>query len=575
MCFTKNGKEKKLDYEFAYIVSALHIDEEQLSASSVDKLTKNIYAQLKPFLPDIEQDLVLLEEYLMFSIKQQAVWGAYMRARKRMTDIFLGTREIVFLGERGFEELDKYCHNIMEDIKNGQKVEGIYWGEKLYGRNILYHEEPLPDTQLAKQSKKKLEIKISSFRNRLKELKENDCYSRVFLGINTVEKHYCFPMYNADLIKTLLSPLNAFERKLLELRKIKNFDMSEKKQKTILACYRAHQKLARFFKTPKINSSSATIRDALAFNHELEAFYHVEYLQKAMQHRKINRTGDYIFETMLDNTLIANAELPNPFFRDVIVRKEIEYSQTNFYKKKDEGGKKSLVTFYEEENLLLSELESILFWAKRTTELPQIMNKLIYPAAEILLCHALAENNGYENALTILKKYLNDNEVLLGRGIESFMFLEMGHPFKNQTTDKIKEKKSEKETVEMFFVQSFDKECHEEEYRAKFLSHSDDIKETDFLSQYIKIIQDAKEVSDKTTTIKSSDLSESDFVFLYHFFQKLFTAEKAQERKEASLSSNLRNAGRKNMDISGKTNNDQEHYRNRLASAMKELILAP
>lgn len=574
MCFAKKDEEKNLDSEYSYIVSALHIDEEQLKVSGVDELIINIYEQLKPFLPYIGQEAVLLEEYLMFSIKQQAVWGAYMRARKRTTDIYLGTREVVFLGGRGFEETDKHIHHIIKDIQNGQKVSGVYLGEKLYGRKMLYSEEPLPDTQLSKQSKKKREVIISAFRNRLSELKKLECYSRVFLEINPEEKHYCFPVYNAELINVLLSPLNAFEKKLSELGKITNFDMSEKNQRIILACYKTHQKLARFFKTPKINLSSAAIRDALAFNHELESFYHVEYLQKAMQYRRKNRTGDYIFETMLDNTLIANAELPNPFFRDVIVRKEIEYRKTNFYKEREKSGKNALVNFYEE-NLLMSELESILFWAKNTTKLPRIMYKLVYPAAEILLCHALAENGGYENAFRILKRYLSDNGVLFGRGIESIVSAKNESLSQNKSANRLQIRQLEKKSVEMFFAQSFDAKCHVKEYRNDFLSSADNIRKIDFLSQYMKLICDAKEVSDKTIIIKSYELRESDFVFLYNFYQKLFAEEKAQERKEAMLSSNLRNAGRKNMVISGNSNNNQEHYRNRLADAMKELILAP
>lgn len=575
MCFVEKGKEKNLDIEYFYIVSALHIDEEQLKGSSIDELIKNIYSQLRPFLPCIEQDLVLLEEYLMFSIKQQAVWGAYMRARKQMTDTYLGTREIVFLGERGFEETNKYIQNTKKDMENGQKIEGIYLDEKKYGHDMFYNVEPLPGTKYAKQSKREREIAISAFRNKLGELKRSDCFSRIFLGVNPEEKHYCFPVCNAELIKVLLSPLNTFEKKLSELREITKFDMSEKNQNRVIACYKAHQKLASFFKIPEINSSSAAIRDALAFNHELEAFYHVEYLQKAMEYRKRNRMVNYVYETMLENMLIANAELPNPFFRDVIVRKEIEFYKTRFFRKKSKGTKNQLVTFYEEEDIQMSEFESILHWAKRTTELPRIMNKLIYPATEILLCHALEENGGYENAFTILKRYLSENRVLFGRGIESIVSTKKESLSQNKSANRLRIRQPEKKLVEMFFAQSFDKKPHVKEYRTDFLSCAADIRKIDFLNQYLKVIYDAKEVSHKITTINSSELSESDFVFLYNFYQKLFTVEKAQERKEALLSSNLRNAGRKNMGISGNSNNDQEHYRNRLADAMKELILAP
>lgn len=428
MCFERKDKGKKLDAEFFYIVSALHIDEEQLKASSIDELVKNIYVQLKPFLPCIELDSVLLEEYLMFSIKQQAVWGAYMRARNQMMDTYLGTREIVFLGKRGFEETNKYIQNATEDIKNGQRVEGVYLDEKLYGHKMFYNDEPLPGSKYAKQSKGKRKIAISAFRNKLGELKKLDCYSRVFLGINPDEKRYNYPVYSANKINELLFPLTAFEKKLSRLTNITKFDMSEKNQKIVLDCYKAHQNLASCFKPLKTDSSSAAIRDALAFNYELENYYHVEYLQKAMEERKKSRSENYIYETMLENMLIANAELPNPFFRDVIVKKEIECHKTRFYHKKNKGVKNQLVTFYEEEDIRMSEFESILHWAKKAMELPRIMNKLVYPAAEILLCHALATDGGYEHAFTILKRYLSDNRIFWGKNIESFYF-------QNQTTN--------------------------------------------------------------------------------------------------------------------------------------------
>ncbi len=555
MCFSKNFKAKNLSGEYNYIVSALHIDPNKLKADTIDKLIENIYDELKPFFPHVEQDMAFLEEYLMLSLKQQAVWGAYLRARELVSDYYVGIRELLFLEESGFEWINQYIKNAVYDKENGQQDNGIFF-EKLYNRDMLVMLKPLPQSSHASKNERELGSAINAFRNRLSKLKTADCYSRIFLDINTDEKHYSFPIYNVDLINSLVPLLGNFESRLEALTKIKDNDMSEEKQKAILACCKAHQKLADAFKIFESGSTQRQKRDILAFNYMLESFYHVEYLQKALKYRKENNDKEYLFSTMLEHALIANAELPNSFFRDAIVRQEIDYHKTNFYRKKNTDGKNSLVSFYEEEALLMPELESMLFWTKRTAELPKIMSRLVYPAAEILLCYSLAADEMYENAFGALKKYICDHEFLFGRGFEAFLAQDQTTFFEKQSTGMIQSRPAASTILETLF-----------RYTDEKIYNKDEIEK-----HYTQMIITAKESAEKIKSAKPYELNKSDFLFLYHFYLTLFTTEKAQKRKRILVSSNIRNAGR--MDNNDKNvRNVQEHFKNSIASAIKELLV--
>lgn len=560
--------QKNFLSECQYIISALHINGDNLSAPSIDEIIRNICDELKPFMPSIEQDGIYLESYLRFSIKQQAVIGAYLRLRKLIFDIQLGTKEILFLGNLEFEKLMKHINEAKED----PDLRMICSEVQLYGKKTLSYTTPPQTSALANYDSQKINSAINAFRNQLHKIKKETSYSQHFLDINSNESHYNFPVYSSNLVYFLTTPLKKFETKLRKLNTIGTFDTnSEEQQLILLNCYRAHQELASYFKLFETELTvPENVNDVLSFNYMLESFYHIDYLQKALELRKENRKEDYIFRTMLDNMLIANAELPNAFFRHTLVKKEIEYyKESTFYKEKYSNEKTPLVSIYPEENLKLSSLETTLFWSKRTTDLPKIMNRLIYPAAELLLCHSLAPDNNYEQAYETLKTYMHTNGFLYGIDIDFLIFRE-----KNNSSNTPKIQHLPSTFINSLTLQSFDENCTTQEGKSIFnsLFSNLDAKEKKelFFNKYNHVIQSIIKHKE-TLSYKADEFSEADFTFLYQFYKTLFSPERAEIKKDVYVSDNIRHAIKSDTS-STNARNTWEHYRNTVAEATKNLI---
>lgn len=163
-------------------------------------------------------------------------------------------------------------------------------------------------------------------RSNVKKIIENNTYNYLVMH-NTCESPYGFPLYQTDLSYTIASTFRKFDSALKNFLDCVGSDTSdiEKRRKRTKQLYKKHFALSgNVFKeisdihTPKLVHNIAL--DRVIYNYEMERLYHFTLLPLLIYYRKewINRVTDI---TKLDELLISFSNLPNAFFRNMMVDK--------------------------------------------------------------------------------------------------------------------------------------------------------------------------------------------------------------------------------------------------------------